>query len=236
MGYEPTDGARFVSLPCHHTRFVAMSERRSADYVAACFHVSEDRPIPDSIKEIFDIVAASGAVLNTGHVTGTEALRLAEAAASAGIEKILCPASYFSTQEARAVAHCGAFLEFSFFVLSHATAVGQTMIDEERHRFPLISLESVSDKISAVGPEHCVLSSDSGSYVLPTPTEAFREFLIMIQSCGFDDDAICQMTARNPEHLFMRKAQSAKDPQERSSARLREDLDDQKERHGRSAS
>lgn len=208
MGYDPAGGARFVSLPCHHTRFVAMSERRSADYVAACFHLPHEAPIPDSLKEIFDLVAASGAVLNTGHVAGVEAVRLAEEARSAGIEKVLCPASYFSTEEAHAIAHCGAFLEFSFFVLSHATAVGQTMIDAERHRFPPVSLESVAEKIAAVGPERCVLSSDSGSYVLPPPTEAFREFLIMIQSCGFDDDAIRIMTARNPEHLFMRRSQS----------------------------
>src|SRR5947208_2853410 len=26
MGYGPGTGARFVSLPCHHTRFVALSE------------------------------------------------------------------------------------------------------------------------------------------------------------------------------------------------------------------
>lgn len=202
MGYGPGTGARFISLPCHHTRFVAQSERRPPDYVAACFHWPEREPLPDALKAIFDRVAAAGVVFNTGHVTGEEAVRLVEAARRHGIERILCPASYFSLAEARATASHGAFLEFSFFVLSHATAIGQTMIDGEKHRFPPVTLDSVVEKIRAVGPEKCVLSSDSGSYVLPPPVEAFREMIVMIQSAGFSDDDMRRMIARNPASLF----------------------------------
>lgn len=201
MGYGPGTGARFVSLPCHHTRFVARSERRSAEYVAACFHV-DDGPLDDKLKEILDRIAAAGVVFNTGHVTGAEAVRLVGEARSRGVQKILCPASYFSTDEARAAVSGGAIIEFSFFVLSHATAIGQTMIDAEQHRFPPVTLDSVTEKIAAVGPEHCILSSDSGSYVLPPPVEAFRELIVMIQSAGFDDGAIELMASLNPAALF----------------------------------
>jgi hypothetical protein len=202
MGYGPGTGARFVSLPCHHTRFVAQSERRPPDYVAACFHWDEGEALSDTLKAIFDRIAAAGAVFNTGHVTGGEAVRLVEAARSRGVEKILCPASYFSPDEGKAVAARGAFLEFSFFVLSHATAIGQTMIDGEKHRFPPVTLDSVIEKIKLVGPEKCVLSSDSGSYVLPPPVEAFREMIVMVQSAGFTDDEISRMIALNPAYLF----------------------------------
>ena len=204
MGYGPGTGARFVSLPCHHTRFVALSERRPADYVAACFHLAPGAAIADALKETLDLVAAAGAVFNTGHVSGAEAVRLVDEARSRGVEKILCPASYFSLDEAKAAAASGAFIEFSFFVLSHATAIGQTMIDAERHRFPPVTLESVVEKITAVGPAGCVLSSNSGSYVLPPPIEAFRELIVMVQSAGFDDDAIRRMTATNPTALFLK--------------------------------
>jgi hypothetical protein len=206
MGYGPGTGARFVSLPCHHTRFVALSERRPADYVAACFHLAPGASIPDTLKEILDLVAAASVVFNTGHVEGVEAVRLVEEARSRGVEKILCPASYFSTDEARAAVAAGAFIEFSFFVLSHATAIGQTMIDAERHRFPPVTLESVIEKITVVGPENCVVSSDSGSYVLPPPVEAFREMVVMIQSGGFDDEAMRLMIAVNPTKLFLGRA------------------------------
>lgn len=206
MGYGEGTGARFVSLPCHHTRFVAQSERRPPDYVARCFAVPETGPLPDALAEILDLVAAAGAVFNTGHVTGTEAARLVEEAARRGVARVLCPASYFTTDEARTIAGFGAYLEFSFFVLSHATAVGQTMIDSEKHRFPPVSIESVAEKIRAVGPERVVLGSDSGAYVLPPPVEAFREFLIMIHGAGFSEAEIATMAARNPAHLFLRGA------------------------------
>lgn len=210
MGYGPGTGARFVSLPCHHTKFVAMSERRPADYVAACFDWPENKPLSDTLKAIFERIAAAGAVFNTGHVTGNEAVRLVEAARRHGIERILCPASYFTLDEGKAAADAGAFLEFSFFVLSHATAIGQTMIDGERHRFPPVSLESAVEKIKAVGPDKCVLSSDSGSYVLPPPVEAFRELIVMVQSAGFSDQDMRQMIAANPAHLF-RKPEATTD-------------------------
>jgi hypothetical protein len=209
MGYGPGTGARFVSLPCHHTRFVARLENRPADYIAACFHLAPDSQLSDPLKEILDLLAAAGVVFNTGHVSGVEAVRLVSEARSRGVEKILCPASYFSMDEALAVAASGAFIELSFFVLSHATAIGQTMIDAERHRFPPVTLESVIEKITAVGPDRCVLSSDSGSYVLPPPVEAFRELIVMVQSGGFDDKAIRQMTAANPARLFMKSAAEA---------------------------
>ena len=205
MGYGAGTGARFVSLPCHHTRFVALSERRPPDYVARCFALSEQEPMPDAIREILDLCAAAGVVFNTGHVTGGEARRLVEEAVRRGVTRILCPASYFTTAEATSLAELGAFLEFSFFVLSHATAIGQTMIDAEKHRFPPVTIESVAEKIRAVGPERVVLGSDSGSYVLPPPVEAFREFLIMISSAGFSDDEIQIMAARNPTQLFLRR-------------------------------
>ncbi len=204
MGYGAGTGARYVSLPCHHTRFVARSERRSPAYVERCFAVAEQGPLPDPVKEILDLVATAGAVFNTGHVTGGEARCLVDEAVRRGVARILCPASYFTTAEAAEIAGLGAFLEFSFFVLSHATAVGQTMIDAERHRFPPVTIESVAEKIRTVGPERVVLGSDSGSYVLPPPVEAFREFLIMIHGAGFTDDEIRIMAARNPAQLFLR--------------------------------
>jgi Family of unknown function (DUF6282) len=202
MGYGPGTGARFVSMPCHHTHFVAVSERRPADYVASCFYWAENEPLSDALKAILDQIAEADVVFNTGHVTGVETVRLVDAARSRGVERILCPASYFSLDEATQAAAAGAFLEFSFFVLSHATAVGQTMIDGERHRFPLVSLDSVAEKIRAAGAEKCILSSDSGSYVLPPPVEAFRELIVMVESVGFSDKDIRQMIAVNTAHLF----------------------------------
>jgi hypothetical protein len=55
------DGARFVSLPTHHTRAVAQAEGRDDAYVAACLAIPERGPLPDPLaatrsRRVVDIV------------------------------------------------------------------------------------------------------------------------------------------------------------------------------------
>ena len=202
MGYGSGTGARFISLPCHHTRFVAQSEGRDPDYVESCLSIPAKGPLPDPLGEIMDCIAANDVVFNTGHLTGEETIRVVEEANKRGIRQILCPASYFAADEAREIVSLGAFVEFAFFVMSHATQVGTTMIDSEKHCFPPVDLASVAEKIRMVGPENTVLSSDSGSFILPPPVEALREWLLMIENVGFSRDDIFQMVAKNPASLF----------------------------------
>ena len=202
MGYGPFAGARYVSLPCHNTAFVARSEGRGPAYVESCLSIPAKGPMPDPLGEIMDRVAARDVVFNTGHLSGAETVRVVEAARGRGVERILVPASYVTVGEAREIVRLGATIEFAFFVMSHATQVGTTMIDAEKHRFPPVTLESVVEKIRAVGPESVVLSSDSGSYILPPPVEALREWLLMIASEDFSAEDIRRMVADNPAHLF----------------------------------
>lgn len=203
LGYDRASGAVFVALPFHHTQFTARIERRSPLYVEGCLAIPDESRVPDELLQICDLVAGADAVLNTGHVSGAEAVRVCEVARSRGVTRIVCPASHFSIEEAKAVVVLGAYCEFSFFVMSHATQVEQTMVDAEKHRAPSVSLDEVAALINAIGPENTVLSSDSGAYVLPPPVEAFREFLVMIESAGFSEDEIRLMSAANPAQLFL---------------------------------
>ena len=94
-GYGPEDGARFISLPTHHTRNIARGEGRSPAYVEACLEIPARGPLPDPLPAILDLVAAHDVVLNTGHISGPEAVRLVEVARGRGVERILAPASHF---------------------------------------------------------------------------------------------------------------------------------------------
>ena len=202
MGYGPGTGARFVSLPCHHTKMVAEAEGRSPAYVESCLSIPETGPLPDPLPEIMELVGSRDVVFNTGHLTGPECVRVVEEAARRGCRRILCPASYYDPPTVSELVGLGACVEFAFFVMSHATQVGQTMIDAEKHRFAAVDLEAVAANIEAVGSASVVLSSDSGSYVLPPPVEALREWLVMVASTGVSDDEIRVMVADNPGRLF----------------------------------
>ena len=89
------DGARFVSLPTHHTRAVAQAEGRDAAYVAACLTIPERGPLPDPLAAIIDLIAANDIVLNTGHLSAVETVRLVELATVARRDPRAVPRELF---------------------------------------------------------------------------------------------------------------------------------------------
>ncbi|NQW01838.1 MAG: hypothetical protein HQ483_19185 [Rhodospirillales bacterium] len=201
-GYDVTDGARFISLPTHHTRNIARQEGRDESYMETCLEIPEKGDLPDLLLEILDLIAAHDVVLNTGHISGTEACRLTEIAVQRGVGKILVPASHYEPDEVRHITDAGAYAEFSFFFMSHATQLGLTHVDAEKHTVTAVNLARMAQLINTATPARTVLSGDCGVYVLPPPVEGFREFLLMIESTGFDRDAMRQMSAVNPAALF----------------------------------
>lgn len=201
-GYGEATGARFVSLPTHHTRNIATREGRPPSYVEGCFHVPEGKPLQDPLPAIIDQVIAADAVLNTGHISGQEAVTLAEAAAARGCRRILVPCSHYAEDEIRAIVATGAVAEFSFFFVSHATQVGLTHVDDEAHQVDAVSVPQMAARIRAAGPDNAILSSDCGVFVLPPPVEGLREFLLLMQSAGFSREALRTMTSENPAALF----------------------------------
>jgi len=196
------DGARFVSLPTHHTRTVAQAEGRDAAYVAACLAIPERGPLPDALAAILDLVAAHDIVLNTGHLSAAETVRLVELAQARGVTRLLCPANYFTPDDARALTALGACVEFSFFFVTHATQIGLTHVDAEKHRVDPVTLPRLIELIAAVPPEQVVLSGDCGVSVLPPPVEGLREFLWSLKLSGVPETTLRRAVGDNPARLF----------------------------------
>ena len=196
------DGARFVSLPTHHTRTVAQTEGRDAAYVAACLAIPERGPLPDALAAILDLVAAHDIALNTGHLSAAETVRLVELAQARGVTRLLCPANYFTPDDARALTALGACVEFSFFFVTHATQVGLTHVDAEKHRVDPVTLPRLIELIAAVPPEQVVLSGDCGVSVLPPPVEGLREFLWSLKLSGVPEATLRRAVGDNPARLF----------------------------------
>ena len=201
-GYGPGDGARFVSLPTHHTRNVARSEGRAPAYVESCLEIPESGPMPGELPEILDLVAAADAVFNTGHVSGPEAVRAVEAARTAGVSRILAPCSHFDEETVAEIAGLGAFAEFSFFFASHATQVGLTHVDAAKNAIAAVPASLMAGRIRAAGAENAVLSGDCGVFLLPPPAEGLREFLLLMREAGFTDAELRRMSGDTPARLF----------------------------------
>ena len=206
-------GARFLSLPTHHTRHVARQEGRSPAYVETCFHMPERGPPPDPLPAILDLAAQRDVVFNLGHVGDGEAVRLAEAAKARGVARVLAPASHFDVATVRELAALGASVEFSFFFVSPATQVGLTHVDAEKHRIAAAPLDAMVARIAAAPQDKVILSSDCGVALLPPPVEGLRCFLILLGAAGIEREALAAMVGANPKRLFRVSAPSpARDP------------------------
>lgn len=201
-GYGPETGARYISMPTHHTRNIARLEGRSPAYVDACFYIPSSGELPDPLPEILELIAERDVVLNTGHLSPEEAIRLVEEAKQRGVMRILVPCGGYPPEAIREIAAAGAFAEFSFFFLTHATQVGLTHVDEEKHTGVSMTLREMVEAIRAATPQRAVLSSDLGLFVLPPPVEGFREFLLVLEQSGFSREELQMMSATNPADLF----------------------------------
>ena len=201
-GYGPCTAARFISLPTHHTRHIATLERRSKVYIESCCAIPEAGNLPDPLPAILDRVAEADVVLNTGHISGPEALRLVEVARRRGIKRLLVPASHYKVDEVSELTRLGAFVEFSFFFVSHATQAGLTHVDAETHTVPPVSLPAMIELIRAATPERAIVNSDAGVFLLPPPVEALREFLLLLKSADVSKDDLRMMSNVNPGKLF----------------------------------
>jgi Family of unknown function (DUF6282) len=200
--FGPRTGARFISLSTHHTRNIESQERRSPAYIEACLEIPERGDLPGDLSAILDLIAAHDVVLNTGHLSGPEAVRLVEIARQRGIMRILVPSSYYTPEVVRVISSLGAMTEHSFFFVSRATQADLTHVDAEKHTTPSVSAHRIVELIIAAGPAHCILSSDCGVYLLPPPHEGLREFLLLLQSCKVNREDLASMVKANPATLF----------------------------------
>ena len=110
--------------------------------------------------------------------------------------------SRYAEEDIRAIVALGGYVELSFFILTHATQVGLTHVDEEKHRISGgATIHDFAPRMRAAG-DRCILSTDAGVFLLPPPVEAFREYLLLVESAGFTEAEIRRMTATNPAALF----------------------------------
>lgn len=201
-GYGPGTGARFVSLPTHHTRHVATREGRSPAFLETTFSVPDSGKVPDPVPAIMDLCAAKDVVFDCGHVAAHEAVALAEEARRRGVTRLRTHCTRYAPDAIAAIVALGGYAEFSFFVLTHATQVGLTHVDEEKHKIPASSvIQDYTPRLRAAG-DRAILSTDAGVYLLPPPVEAFREYLMLVESEGFSEAEIRRMSSDNPAALF----------------------------------
>lgn len=156
------------------------------------------RPAP-GLPEILDLIAHSGAILGTGHLSPFECEALVSLAKQTGVRKILVTHPEFEAvgmdldTQVR-LAEQGVFFERCCHALY------------TRQHLPLAL---VARQIRCVGVGSTVLASDMGQLGYPEPAHALLHFCESLMRLGFSQEDIRTMVCENPARLLGLPAQES---------------------------
>jgi len=155
--------------------------------------VSKNGTLLPEVREVLALIAKNKLTLATGHSSPAEDLMLIREARRAGITSIvvthgMLPPVAMTVAQMREAAGLGAYIEFVYNALIGATKA--------------FELPEYAAAIRAVGPEHCILSSDLGQAGNPLHPDGLEAFFAALRSQGFTVSEIERMAKSNPARLL----------------------------------
>jgi len=181
-------GAKIIWLPTFSAAAHIRASGKGADQGISV--LDQKGKLLSEMTEILQIISKYKAVLATGHVSKPEVFSVTAEARRQGIEVIITHplagprGPLISTDEARELAAMGAYIEFTF-----------------AHCMPPMTMspEQMAACVKAIGPEHCVLSTDFGQLFNPPATEGFHMMLAtLLQFSRLTEDELSMMVKANP--------------------------------------
>jgi hypothetical protein len=153
--------------------------------------------------ELLRVVAKHDLVLATGHISPQEVLAVAKAAREAGVRKLLVTHAMQSPGELilddmKRCVEMGAVIEHVYL----ATLMGPHARLEWMREWRNVSLAMYAEAVRALGAEHCIVATDLGQYLNPTPADGFRDFLLGLKALGITDAQLDWMARKNPARLL----------------------------------
>ncbi len=180
---------RVVWMPTFDAENQVRYSKENRPYVS----ISKGGQLLPEVQEVLRIVSQNKLVLATGHSSAEEDLLLIREARKAGIESIVVthamrPPIRMTVEQMKAAAALGAYVEFVYSGLIGPNKAA--------------SLEEYARAIRAVGPEHCILSSDLGQAGNPLHPDGLEAFFRGLRSQGFAEQKIDRMAKINPAKLL----------------------------------
>jgi hypothetical protein len=183
-------GAKQVWMPTRSAR----NHRRYENLPGGITSLDESGKLLPVVEEILQILAGSGCILGTGHLSPEETFALINRACALGGLKVLVthpewPPTFHSVVQQKALAARGNVTFERCFVST-------------THRCGFVPFETIEQAIMETGVEHTVLSTDLGQPDTPAPVDGLRQFAARLRSTGFSVDDIHQMTQSNQARLL----------------------------------
>ncbi|UCG68260.1 MAG: hypothetical protein JSV09_10605 [Thermoplasmata archaeon] len=169
--------------------------------------IKNGKPAPGVI-ETLEILAHENLVLKTGHISPQESIELIKIAKGIGVKHVVvthvtgAPVMASIEQQLEMVSmgavleHCLAkFLPIS--VWRNTKRLGNYNSGQR-----LGDLDYLNESIRKVGPEHCLIATDSGQMSKSYPHEQFKYFVYLLLEMGFTLEDIRTMAKDNPSKIL----------------------------------
>jgi len=196
------EGAKFVWMPLFDSNHTIQNLSKSKVYhnmvssTKGIEILNSGGELLQEVREILEIVAQKPhVILETSHLSPKESIILVSEAKRIGVKNVLVTHPLFpvigaTQEEIRELVSLGA-------IINHCIAYSYPNPTRES-----LNPKIIADSIKDVGPEHCVLSSDSGNIHGPAPVEAMRAFCEMMKTAGLSKEEIEIMIKKNPADIL----------------------------------
>ena len=184
-------GGRVVWMPT----FSARADRQRKGLEGGICLLDDRRRLVPEIYPILEIIKQHDMVMATGHISTEESMVLVDEARNLGIHRmVVTHASTMSfwtgmtVEDMKLLADKGAFIEHCIHVMMPLT-------------FRLSPSELVGT-LQAIGPEHCIISTDFGQAYHPMPAEGLRMGIATLLQAGLEEVELGMMVKDNPSRLM----------------------------------
>lgn len=165
------------------------SEHNAAPEHRPFARVSKDGQLVPEVVQVIGIIAKHNLVLETGHSSPAEVLLLIREGKRQGVQNIVVTHAInrlvgMSIPEMQEAAKLGAYLEFVY--VKPGTEEAQAHVRA----------------IRAIGPEHCILSSDLGQANNPLHPDGLLAFYRYLIQQGFTEAEVDRMAKLNPAKVL----------------------------------
>ena len=177
-----------VWMPTHDSEHEVKVSNAQRPYV----RVSVDGQLIQQVYEVLDIIAAHDMTLATGHVTSEEMIDIVTAAHARGIDKII-------------ITHPGLgpmFTDPSIDQLKQVAGMGAMVEVVATELFRDNVRSEVVPMMREVGPEHLIISTDSGLVGTPNHVDALVMAARILREEGFTEDELDLMYKTNPAKVL----------------------------------
>jgi hypothetical protein len=196
--WMPSADARLTIEKVHVTKetpwFSSAVKLTDPEKGMSVFDTKVGKPgIRSEVKEILGLIAEKNAILDTCHLSAKECAVLIDTAKDIGVKKIIvthpnCSINFMTIEEQKMLAQKDVFLSYAFLPC-------MPLFDRQHPK-------DILEMMSAVGIDQCLMFSDFGQVVNPSPVDGYRMFIASLLALGMEREDIKKVAAVNPARLL----------------------------------